>query len=1278
MSDDQPVKNPASAELVSFVPRLTLEWLRDHPESQWREVEGTLAFVDISGFTAMSEQLSSLGRAGAEEVTEVMNATFAALLAVAYAQGGGLLKFGGDALLLLYEGDDHASRAARAAFEMRSTLRAIGRPKTSAGSIQLKMHAGIHSGRFQFFLVGESHRELLVTGPAATRTVEMEAASEAGEILLSEETAALLGEDTIGEERGMGRLLRAAPQVLGAVQPLPNVEGIAVEVAVPKPLRAQLLEVGPLEGEHRNAAVAFIRFGGTDEVIATEGPEATAAALDRLVRIVQACADAHGVTFLESDVDQDGGRVILVSGAPQTFGDDEERMLRTVRAILDEGLPLPVHIGVSQGRVFTGQVGASFRRTYTVLGDTAALAARLMARAGEDEVWVSSEAFSRGGALFEASELEPFQVKGKSEPVHAVVLGELVRESARADDRTEDKLPFVDRERERAVLAASVAPVRMGFGTLVELVGEPGIGKSRLAEELRENCADMRQISLRCEQYETSTPYYAFRPFLRSLLDVELNGGAEHNRAVLAERLVSVDEELVPWAPLLAAPLDVDVETTPEVDDLDPSFRRARLHGVVSSLLAGLLDSPTLLVLEDVHWMDDASSELLRHLGTQLPTRPWLTCTTRRAIGGGFAAAEGTPPLPALTLRLEPLPAEDARTLVRAAAGDRRLSDADLAALMERGAGNPLFLQELASPDQAREAPEQMPDTVEALVATRIDGLAPGDRTLLRWASVLGVSFSGALIAAVLEGDSTAASDSEAWDRLGEFVERDPDVPGAFRFRHALIRDGAYEGLSYRRRRELHARVAAVLEVRTPDAIELLSLHYHRADDKPATWRHSLAAGRSAQAKWANLEAAEFYERALAAADEVPELEPAEIAEVWEALGDVRQLGGKLESAGEAFVRARALRPEHSPEATGLVFKEATLLRELGGYDEAIDWFNRGLDMAAHLPVGSARDTLELELKYGIAVVCFRQGEVSECIRRCSEVVEGALAVDDQLTLANTYMLLHLAHTQLGSAERAAFRGLAFAIFENLGDLQGQAIALNNLGIDYYYEGDWANALHVYERSRGLFERIGDVTSIAMATNNIGEILSDQGKLADAEELFLEVRDSIDPTGYRLLSTLSRLNLGRAAARAGRFAEAEELLSEAAEGFREIHATSFEQEVHARIAEAAVLAGDPERALRETQLAELTSEADQPAAFRALVHRVRGYAYGQLRRPDEAADEFQRSIEAARAGDALYELALSLRAQERLRGAPAEASEAQRLFEALQVSCVSEVPLEVD
>src|SRR5262249_25557604 len=453
--------------------------------------------------------------------------------------------------------------------------------------------------------IGDSHRELLVTGPAATRTVEMEAASEAGEILLSPEAVALLDATCVGEEKGPGFLLAAPPETHGRLAPLPDIEGIPLETAVPAPLRAQLLEVGPLEGEHRNAAIGFVRFAGIDEVIATEGARSAAEALDVLVRAVQAAADEHSVTFLESDVDRDGGRIVLVAGAPQTFGDDEERLLRTLRAAVDAGLPLPGHIGASRGRVFTGQVGAPFRRTYTVLGDTAALAARLMARAGEDEIYVAEEAFNRGGSRFESTRLEPFMVKGKSEPVQAFVLGELV---AGPQVATSQKLPFVDRERERAVLGASVAPVRMGFGTLVELIGEPGIGKSRLADELRETCADMQQLTLRCEQYESSTPYHPFRPFLRSLLNAGLNGGAEHNRTVLAQRLSGIDEGLVPWAPLLAAPLDAEVASTPEVDELDASFRRARLHGVVGTLLGKLLDTPTLVLLEDVHWMDDASS----------------------------------------------------------------------------------------------------------------------------------------------------------------------------------------------------------------------------------------------------------------------------------------------------------------------------------------------------------------------------------------------------------------------------------------------------------------------------------------------------------------------------------------------------------------------------------------------------------------------------------------------------------------------------------------------
>jgi class 3 adenylate cyclase/tetratricopeptide (TPR) repeat protein len=1281
-----------AGELVPFVPRLTLEWLKKSPELRWLEIEGTLAFIDISGFTAMSEKLSSSGRAGAEEVTEVMNVTFSALLEVAYGEGGGLLKFGGDALLLLYHEEGHAARAARAAFEMRRTLRAIGRPRTSAGAVQLKMHAGIHSGVFQFFLVGESHRELLVTGPAATRTVEMEAASEAGEILLSPETAAELDPSTLGEEKGPGFLLQAAPDVRGELAPLPDVTDIPIELAVPAPLRAQLLEVGPLEGEHRHAAIAFVRYSGVDEIISTEGAASAAEAIEVLARTIQKAAGDHQVTFLESDVDRDGGRIILVSGAPQTFGDDEERLLRTVRAIVDTGLPLPVHIGVSEGRVFTGQVGAPFRRTYTILGDTAALAARLMAKAGEDEIWVAGSAYERGGARFEASALEPLQLKGKSEPVQAFVLGDVLPDAEQpAEGASPDgKLPFVDRERERAVLGASVAPVRMGFGTMVELIGEPGIGKSRLAEELRDNCADMKQITLRCDQYESSTPYHPFRSFLRSSLDVQLNGGGTHNREVISERLATLDPELVPWAPLLAAPLDVEVETTPQVDDLDPSFRRARLHGVVGTMLGKLLDSPTLLVFEDVHWMDDASSDLLRHIGTQLATHPWLTCTTRRPEGDGFLAGQGTPPLPALTLRLEPLPADDAKTLIRAAAGNRSLSDDELAAIFDRGAGNPLFLQELASPEEGAGA-EQMPDTVEELVATRIDRLAPGDRALLRWASVLGVSFSGTLIRDVLEGDRTAASDSEAWDRLAEFVERDPNVPGYFRFRHALIRDGAYEGLSYKRRRELHGRVAEVIELREGDraeeSAELLSLHFHRGERRPETWRYSLIAGRRAEEKYANVETTQFFERALEIVEHVPDVPMEEVAKVWEALADAHLRLAHYDQAAAAYRSARTSGSPEPLEQVRLMQKEAMAPVRAGRYPDALQQLTDALQMIAEVQ-GDAASAQRSRLSSWLATVLQWQRRSDDAIDWCRRAITEGDGSGAQDAVAQAYFILDWAYVSLGRRNEAVYSAQALEIYERLGNLDRVASVLNNMAFYAYLDGKWDEALELLERARKTFEKIGDATEAAFGTVNIAEIFSDQGRLEAADPLLREALQVWRAAGNPIHIAQVASMLGMNGARSGNLAEARELLEEA----RELHASEGDDTQvltdDARIVECLLYGGASAEALALAK--DALERADQlkgVSVVAAHLHRLRGWAYLQMGELESARAALQESLRLARVEEENYsyrnpeyEVALTLGALVRLYELTGEAAERARaeqrgILEGLGVVHVPEPPL---
>jgi tetratricopeptide (TPR) repeat protein len=253
-------------------------------------------------------------------------------------------------------------------------------------------------------------------------------------------------------------------------------------------------------------------------------------------------------------------------------------------------------------------------------------------------------------------------------------------------------------------------------------------------------------------------------------------------------------------------------------------------------------------------------------------------------------------------------------------------------------------------------------------------------------------------------------------------------------------------------------------------------------------------------------------------------------------------------------------------------------------------------------------------------------------------------------------------------------RDLALPIYEELGDLLGQANALNNLGIDAYYEGRWDAALAYYERSRRARERIGDVVGAATIANNIAEILSDQGLLAEAEALLHQVDETCSAAGSRLMTAVVSGNLGRAAARGGRHADALELLTTALESFREIEAASFVLETQVRIAEACMLAGDHVRALAEADASEQSAAAAAPSV-QALLHRVRGYAHLSAGRREAAAAEIERSLAIGRSGDALYEVALSLRARARLGVDAADAAEAQTLLDALHVVAAAEPPI---
>src|SRR5215207_7916224 len=357
---------------MAYVPRLLPAWAAAERGPTHRVIDGSLLFFDITGFTPLTERLARRGREGAEELSNLLDAVFGQLLTDAEDEGGDLLKWGGDALLLFFGGSEHGRRATRAATRLLRVLAHIGRATTSIGRVALRASAGVESGPVNLVLGGNParHRELLVLGPTATGVTMLEHAAGAGEVLVGDATAAVLGPDAVRPHAGWGHLLAREPTPPDLPQQ-PEPDPIPAEVVtqlLPPPLRAYLSQPSR-EPEHRKIAVAFLCFDHTDNLLAEDGPEELTAAIDEVIRNVQEATAAHDVSFLDTDVDVDGGKIILAGGAPRSVGDDTDRLLTAVREAVSHAERLPLRAGISHGRVFTGDTGSARRRTYSVKGD---------------------------------------------------------------------------------------------------------------------------------------------------------------------------------------------------------------------------------------------------------------------------------------------------------------------------------------------------------------------------------------------------------------------------------------------------------------------------------------------------------------------------------------------------------------------------------------------------------------------------------------------------------------------------------------------------------------------------------------------------------------------------------------------------------------------------------------------------------------------------------------------------------------------------------------------
>ncbi|KRE42687.1 hypothetical protein ASG74_09930 [Knoellia sp. Soil729] len=1231
-----------AASLLPYAPRLAGEWLRTSPDERHRAIEATAMFADISGFTALTERLARLGAVGAEQMSDTLDATFGRLLTVASADGADLLKWGGDAVVLLFRGDEHAARAARAAHRMRASLRDLVRRHALPVRVNLRMSIGVHTGVFDLFLVGDpaSHRELLLAGPAATVLVEMEKLSQAGQIGLSATTVALLprssrGAELVGASTAGARLLSGSPVIRRWRDSESQSLAEDVTPCIPPMIRRHLVQAQG-ESEHRSVAVAFVEFSGTDVLLGEEGQaDAVADALDDVVRNVQqACLD-HGVTFFESDLSHDGGKIMLTAGAPTSSGEDSERLLRTARDIVDRAGVLSVRVGVNRGSVFAGDFGPSFRRTYSVKGDAVNLAARIMARAAPGEVLASDEVVSRSYTHVRTERLEPFLVKGKSRPVQAQRVLGLVegRSAARA------VTPFFGRELELLLLRAPVLRTLQRTGSVVDISGEPGIGKSRLVAELAPLPPEIAVLVTACSNYDASASYFAFRTVLRDLLGISATDDGAGVMRRLTRRLQDNAAHLLPWLPLLAPLLGVELPPSRETQDLDERFRRTRLEEVALELLDVTLPTATLLVFEDAHLIDEASASLLQRLLARAHTRPWCVVITRReSEPGATATFVPDPGLPrVIEIPLGPLSDEAATDLIEAAAGDARLGVRDIEAMAGRAAGNPLFLSSLASVALLEGDSGNLPASVEAVYVRELDRLPPRARTLLRYAAVIGMRFDPHLLASLVP-DADGAVHTDLGE-VADFVETLED--GTVQFRHSLLRDVAYDGLPFRLRRSMHARVAHLLEGGDEGSANPASLshHFHAAGLHAQTWTHSLVAGEQAAAAYAYSEAAAYFGRALDAAGHLPDVSREARTAAYVRLGEARDMAGQSTAAIAAFRDARHLLPDDPVGRARLLYREARIGLRLGRYPQSLRVLTRALRMLDGSK-GPEAEAVRAELATRYGFCRHLQGRTEEAIMWTTMGARWAESSSDTTVLAHAYNALHLAYGASSKEEDQPYGRLALAAYEGLEDLHGQALCTNNLAIDDYRAGRWTQASEMFERAGSMFRRLGDEANEGNVTYNLGDVLVSRGRFEEALPPLRRALRLARGADDEELVALALREGARAHAALGHHEQAWELFADARARFTDLHLRVELALLDAARAEALLGVGRVEEGLRLVARAQDDALAQKLPDVLPRLHRIRAFALLASGRPAEAAQQASRGLEQVTPGGDGYEEAL--------------------------------------
>lgn len=1227
--------------------------------ARWVPVEGTVVIADITGFTPLSERLAALGKEGAELLTAIINHYFQRLLDGAALLGGDNLKFGGDALLLLFRGEQHAERAVAAALAMQRENRRAGAIQVGSERAHLQMRISVHSDTFWSAIVGDDDVRLqhIIAGPGIAKLAIVDKMGAPGEVAMSEATRAILSEGVVTALREETIVAKSINRRLAAS--LPSGFKVKVEPDGGAALNRWAVTHGG-EGENRKVTVMFARLDGINELLAAGDHAAAFNGLSAFVKRLVHAVEQFGGYIANNDVDQSGIKFIILFGAPVANEEAAANALRLALALNDANSPfnegLSLRIGLNSGFVFCGDVGASHRREYTVLGDAVNLSARLMSRAEAGQILVSDSTAAEAGPTFRWQPLSPMTIKGKSQPVPVRLLSGEGRPIA-AGRR---QLQFFGRENERRLMGEAIEGALSGRAQVVTLTGEAGSGKSRLLSEMVEPLAG-RWTVLRGEalSFTSGMPFAAWTRVLSGLLGLrETTDQAERTRRAIAA-VILLDPALVESAALLNPLLSLTLPESDVLRSLDADTRRERLLALFGQLLAASArQKPTAVVIEDLHWADQSSRELLSTVAATLGDARVLLCATSREaleLPGEHTA-----------IALTELAGKDAEALLASVLGSSNLTPEVAASIAEKCRGNPLFLEEVARAlvlDGAHELGANLvvPDRLQSLLMARLDALPQQARRVARLAAVLGTEFDVEVVREMLATADRQSLDLALRDLVASTVIfQDGEGASIYRFRHSLQQEVAYESLLFARRRELHGSVTSILETRHAEdlnsVVETLAYHTGLSGDAQKSARYSTMAGDKARGVYAWESAIAYYNTALQALARLPYSNARLRSALLERIGDCLELAGRYRQAAEMYVRAldawtahiQASKPGHGPadavlpvnfdeaaRGTQIRLKIAVAFERNSQYERSLRWLK-----AAQAVMPPRRPDLRADIFSSWSVAEFRKGRFGDAVVLARKALAAARITGKPAQIAYSHHVLANCYGETGRLRRSVFhREAALVIYEQLGDIPRLFAGHGNLGLSYQGLGDFSLAVHHHLECIKAAEQIGNEVAAAIGQNNLGEVLLAQGHVADAGDCFARTigvfrqrGEPKVPAGLALVN-LSRVSLaqGDIAAARTHLVEGMELLGAVSRG---LATEGILQEAELALAEGDLHAADTASA-RAVDEANALGMLLLEARARLLQSRMEA-ARGNGR---AAANRAQRSLAVARRLGALYEMA---------------------------------------